>query len=120
MSWYLGAFKKYATFSGRARRKEYWMFFLFNFIFALLLSILTLVHSAFDTLYYIYYLAIIIPSLALTVRRLHDIGKNGWFILLGLIPVVGFIILIVFHCLEGVRGSNQYGEDPKQSSSTSY
>ncbi|MNI37217.1 Inner membrane protein YhaI [compost metagenome] len=127
MQWYLKAFKNYANFSGRARRKEYWLFQLFNGIIALLLYLPVLsslpavmagegttgIASLFMTLYIIYLLAVILPSLAVTVRRLHDTGKSGWSILLGLIPLVGGIIVLVFVCTDSQPGQNSYGENPK-------
>ncbi|WP_328914028.1 MULTISPECIES: DUF805 domain-containing protein [unclassified Streptomyces] len=112
MQWYIDVLKKYAVFSGRARRKEYWMFFLFNIIAVVVLAI---VGAVADTMipYFIYVVAVIVPSLAVTMRRLHDTGKSGWFILLGFIPLVGGIIVLVFVCTEGDRGQNKYGPDPK-------
>ena len=92
MNWYAKCWKQYADFSGRARRTEYWMFALVNFGIALLLELIL----GFTFLYfltYVYSLAIFIPSLAVCVRRLHDIGRSGWWYLIGLVPVVGWIIL---------------------------
>lgn len=122
MSWYLAVLKKYATFSGRARRKEYWMFQLFNICIILLLYILALVvgangGAAFTVVYIIYViyaLAIIIPSLAVTVRRLHDIDKSGGWFFISFIPFIGGIWLLVLTCTEGTHGSNSYGPDPKE------
>ncbi|MEW1720158.1 DUF805 domain-containing protein [Streptomyces sp. NPDC093109] len=113
MNWYLDVLKNYAGFSGRARRQEYWMFFLFNIIAAIVVAI---IGSVLDLgiLSTIYALAVFIPTLAVGVRRLHDTGKSGWMLLLGLIPLVGFIILIVFFASEGEKGPNAYGPDPKQ------
>ncbi|WP_282694978.1 DUF805 domain-containing protein [Streptomyces sp. CC208A] len=112
MSWYLAVLKNYAGFSGRARRKEYWMFFLFNAIVALLLGGLSV---AVETTipYMIYVLAIIVPSLAVSVRRLHDTGRSGWWLLFAFVPVVGGITLFVFTVLEGQNTENEYGPDPK-------
>ncbi|WP_282134496.1 DUF805 domain-containing protein [Seonamhaeicola maritimus] len=120
MKWYLKVVRdNYANFKGRARRKEYWMFTLFNiiFLYALVLISAALV-SATDTieflfLYFIYFLAIFIPSLAVGIRRLHDVGKSGWFYLIGLIPFIGGIWLFVLFITEGDKGPNQYGVDPK-------
>lgn len=117
MEWYLAVLKKYADFSGRARRKEYWMFFLFNVIFALamgLLSAVPAVGGLFKILAVIYSLALLVPGLAVTVRRLHDSGKSGWYILISLIPLVGTILLLVAVCKDSQLGENQYGECPKQ------
>ncbi len=117
MKWYLAVLKKYACFSGRARRKEYWMFFLFNMIFAIAIGILSAVPTIggfFRILAIIYPLALLIPGLAVTVRRLHDSGKSGWYILISLIPFVGSILLLVAVCKDSQLGENQYGECPKQ------
>ncbi|KAB1069070.1 DUF805 domain-containing protein [Tamlana haliotis] len=119
MNWYLKVLNQYADFNGRARRKEYWMFTLFHLIITYGgLAILGILAYAIDSpfvifLVYIYLLATIVPSLALNVRRLHDVNKSGWFILIGLIPFVGPIWLFVLSVTEGDRGSNQYGSDPK-------
>ncbi|MER7518447.1 DUF805 domain-containing protein [Streptomyces sp. NPDC126499] len=112
MNWYLEAFKKYAVFSGRARRKEFWMFQLFNIIVSIVLSIIDQA-LGIQLLSLIYVLAVLIPSLALSVRRLHDTGRSGWWILIGLIPLVGFIILLVFYCSEGDQAQNAHGPNPK-------
>lgn len=93
---------KYATFEGRSRRAEFWWAYLMTFVLSLLLSWT-----------YIVPLACLIPSIAVGVRRLHDIGKSGWYYLLSLIPIVGTIVLIVWWCQEGTIGRNEYGEDPK-------
>ena len=116
MEWYIGVLKKYAVFSGRARRKEFWMFVLFNLILTVIVSILSLIPvlgKIIYVLYVIYNLAIIIPGLAVGARRLHDTNKSGLLLLLMLVPFVGAIILIVFCAMEGDKGNNQYGPDPK-------
>ncbi|MCX2743139.1 DUF805 domain-containing protein [Mangrovivirga sp. M17] len=124
MKWYLQVLQNYANFSGRARRKEYWMFVLFNILFIVIATGLdNLLGLTFDFVPYGYiYLAynifIIIPSLAAGVRRLHDINKSGWSILISLIPLIGSIILIVWFAREGDSGSNKYGEDPKNNTFT--
>jgi uncharacterized membrane protein YhaH (DUF805 family) len=112
MSWYIAVLKKYAVFSGRARRKEYWMFFLFNIIFSAVLSIIDVAIGIY-VLSSIYSLAVLVPSLAVSVRRLHDTNRTGWWILIGLIPFVGTIILIVFLATDSQPGENQYGPNPK-------
>ncbi|MCG9749484.1 DUF805 domain-containing protein [Vibrio brasiliensis] len=113
MSWYLVVLKKYAEFSGRARRKEYWMFFLFNLIFSFILAF---VDAVLGTVFigFIYALAVFIPSIAVTVRRLHDIGRTGWWVLIGLVPVIGFIVIFIFVATNGNEGSNEYGPNPKE------
>ena len=114
MSWYLHVLKNYVQFNGRARRKEYWLFTLFNAIVSLIIYIIgRFAHASWLT--DIYALAVFLPSLAVSVRRLHDIGRRGWWILLELIPLVGSIILIVFDCLDSQPGPNKYGENPKES-----
>ena len=111
--------KKYACFSGRARRQEYWLFFLFNFIAAVVggfiggfLASVTGV-DAFAFLGAIYSLAVLIPGFALFCRRMHDTGRSGWWWLIGLIPFVGIIVLLVFCCLDSQPGENKYGPNPK-------
>jgi len=116
MEWYIGVLKKYAVFSGRARRKEFWMFVLFNAIIGAVLSVLSRIGGigiVFSILSGLYSLAILVPSLAVSFRRLHDVGKSGYYILFGLIPIVGLILLIIWTVKEGVAGSNEYGPNPK-------
>lgn len=120
MNWYTKCLKQYADFSGRARRKEYWMFTLFNVLIQLVLCMIdaamgSMGSSGYGILSGIYSLAILIPGIAVCVRRLHDVGRSGWFYLLILIPLAGAIILLVWFCTEGQRMSNKWGEDPKQS-----
>ena len=111
-------FSKYATFSGRARRSEYWYFALFNFIISLVLSILFNVSGLkfFQILSSLWSLAVLIPGLAVGVRRLHDINKPGPWILIALIPIVGWILLIVWYCKDSDPGENDYGPNPKEAS----
>ncbi len=118
MDWYLGVLKKYAQFSGRARRKEYWMFFLFNVIAAFVLGLVDGLlglggASGIGLLGGLYTLAVLVPGIAVAMRRLHDTGRSGWWLLVGLVPLVGFIVLLVFMVLPGQSGSNAYGDDPK-------
>lgn len=112
MDWYVGVLKKYVEFSGRARRKEYWMFFLVNFVIALALAVVDAV-LGFGLLGGLYALAVLLPSLAVTVRRLHDTGRTGWWVLIGLVPLIGIIVILIFMVLEGQPGDNAYGPDPK-------
>jgi uncharacterized membrane protein YhaH (DUF805 family) len=114
MNWYLAVLKNYVGFSGRARRMEYWMFALFNAIIFLALFILVLAtrSSIFWILLVLYDLAVIVPSLAVTWRRIQDTGRHGLWILLGLIPIVGPIIVLVFTILPGTPGPNEFGPDP--------
>ena len=119
MNWYIQVLKKYAVFSGRARRKEYWYFFLFNCIFSIVLSIIDGLIGTFSAesgmgiLTTIYSLAVLIPGIAVTVRRLHDISRTGWWLLIGLIPFIGAIVLLIFMVLDSKPGDNQYGPNPK-------
>ena len=112
MNWYLAVLKNYVGFEGRARRQEFWMYALINFIIAVVLYLIGLAIGT-QIIYYLYALAVLLPGLAVAVRRLHDTDKSGWWVLLGIIPIVGAIILIVFTATEGTRGPNQYGQDPK-------
>jgi len=115
--WYLGiAIKKFADFNGRARRKEFWYFFLANVVINTALWILSAVPILgwlFIIVAWVFSLAVIIPNLAIGVRRLHDTNRTGLWLLLALIPLVGAIILIIWAATEGTHGSNQYGPDPK-------
>lgn len=113
MSWYLDVLKNYVGFQGRARRTEYWMFTLFNVIITIILSIVETIVGLPSLLSGLYTLAVLLPSLAVSVRRLHDTGRSGWWILIGLIPLVGSIILLVFMCLDSQNNGNQYGPNPK-------
>ncbi|MFK0044636.1 DUF805 domain-containing protein [Streptomyces sp. NPDC090741] len=113
MNYYTDVLKKYTVFSGRARRQEYWMFFLFNFAAALILAIVDGALGTYPLLYAIYALAVFLPSLAVAVRRLHDTGKSGWWILIGLVPLIGGIWLIVLMATEGQPQPNEYGPNPK-------
>ncbi|WP_319574613.1 DUF805 domain-containing protein [uncultured Desulfobacter sp.] len=113
MNWYLEVLKKYAVFSGRARRKEYWMFFLFNIIITIVLGVIDGIISEQGVISSLYSLAVLIPGIAVTVRRLHDIGRNGWWFFLALVPIIGTIVLIVFMVKDSQPGENQYGQNPK-------
>lgn len=117
--YYLDAFRNYATFTGRARRSAYWYFFLFNMIFTIAAMFIdnllgtTIEPLPYGYVYYIYNLAILVPNLALGTRRLHDVGRSGWMILIALIPIIGIIWLIVLLCKDSDFGSNKYGVNPK-------
>ena len=120
MKYFLDCLQHYADFNGRARRSEYWYFVLFNFIVSILIGLSLGVIAgllnvpALVYLAYLWSLAVFIPSLAVSVRRLHDIGRSGWWLLLSLIPLVGAIILIIWHCTDSQPGANQYGPNPKE------
>lgn len=119
MNWYLAVLKNYTGFNGRARRKEYWLFALFNLIFsfgAIWLDNLAgtaMPDLGYGPIYGIYLLAILIPGLAVSVRRLHDIGKSGWMLLVGIIPIIGALWLLILMCTDSDAGENQYGTNPK-------
>ena len=119
MNWYFEVLKKYAVFGGRARRKEYWYFVLFNALIGIVLAIVdgvtgTLVPGAgIGLLGGLYSLAVFIPGFAVTVRRLHDTGKSGWWLLIFLVPLVGVIVFLVFMVKDSQPGENQYGPNPK-------
>ena len=116
MNWYLKVVKdNYANFNGRARRKEYWMFILFNMLIYLTLQIVVDMISPEATLVAVglYTLALLVPSIAVAVRRLHDTGKSGWWYLIILIPLIGPIWLLVLFVTDGNKGANEFGEDPK-------
>jgi uncharacterized membrane protein YhaH (DUF805 family) len=112
MEWYLKVLRQYVDFAGRARRKEYWMFTLVNVIIALVLAILDNVFTT-GILGLVYSLAVLLPSLAVGVRRLHDTGRSGWWLLISLIPLIGAIVLVVFFATDGEPQPNAYGPDPK-------
>jgi uncharacterized membrane protein YhaH (DUF805 family) len=112
VNWYLGVLKKYADFNGRARRKEFWMFALISFIIAVILSVVDGMIGV-PVLGAIYALGVLLPSIAVGARRFHDIGKSGWWLLIGLIPLLGGLILIIFFVLDSNPGDNKYGPNPK-------
>ena len=120
MNWYLKCWKQYADFSGRARRKEYWIFSLINYIIIFFLYILQIVMIEstlwliFPIIFFLYAVAGFLPGLAVNIRRLHDIGKSGWWYLIYLIPIIGAIWLTVLMCLDSEPGENQWGENPKE------
>jgi uncharacterized membrane protein YhaH (DUF805 family) len=117
------AIKKYAVFSGRSRRKEFWMFFLFYLIVLLTALILDNIlgttidimetNTDFGLIYLISFISLLIPLVSVSVRRLHDINKSGWFFLVIFIPLIGLIWFIIMAITEGDKGENQYGPDPK-------
>jgi uncharacterized membrane protein YhaH (DUF805 family) len=119
MNWYIGVWKKFAVFEGRAARTEYWMFFLFNILIGIVLAVADLATGTFSEetglglLGGLYSLAVLIPSIAVTVRRLHDTGRSGWWVLVGLIPLLGVLVLLVFMVLDSEPGENAYGPNPK-------
>ncbi len=112
MHWYTDVLKKYAEFSGRATRQQFWMFVLINLLISIAVGIIGgILHT--KILGNLYSLALLIPSLAVGARRLHDMGKSGWWQLLMLIPILGWIIMIVFLATDTQPIDNQYGPNPK-------
>jgi uncharacterized membrane protein YhaH (DUF805 family) len=128
MEWMLLPYKRYADFTGRSRRKEYWMFTLLYALVTIGLVILMLALGAAAgpgeglgaggglviILALLFMLGSFIPGLAVQVRRFHDQDKSGWFVLFNFVPYIGSFIVLVFMCIDGTRGDNQYGPDPKQ------
>lgn len=112
MEWYLQPWRKYATFTGRAGRQEFWTFYLVNVVIGVILSMIGHQGNEPGILGIIFYIAIILPSLAVTARRLHDIGRSGWWQLLTLIAMVGGIVVLIMCALRGQESSNQFGDPP--------
>lgn len=121
MNYYLDVWRGSFDFSGRARRKEYWYFTLYHTILAFsgellavgLINENAMIGSVFAAIVFLYILASTVPSIAVTVRRLHDIGKSGSWLFIGFIPLIGSIWLLVLMCTDGTSGPNRYGLDPK-------
>jgi len=124
MNWYLQALKKYADFSGRARRKEYWFFVLFNIIISVVLTVCDVFLGTYSAaasigiLTGIYTLAVLIPGIAVSVRRLHDTGRSGWWLLIVLVPLIGALVLLIFMFIDSQPGQNAYGPSPKTGEQT--
>ncbi len=119
MNYYTDVLKKYSVFNGRAPRKEYWMFVLWNSIIVIALTIVISIIAvainvpSVSAVIYLYYLAIFLPSLAVSVRRLHDTNHSAWWLLISLVPIIGIIVLIVFFVQDSKSGTNEYGPNPK-------
>jgi len=119
MNWYLEVLRKYAVFSGRARRKEYWFFLLFNLLIMFGLAFIDVAFGFYNEevgvglLSGLYALAVLLPSLGVSIRRLHDTDRSGWWLLLLLVPLVGSIVLIIFFALDGTPDKNRFGDSPK-------
>lgn len=120
MEWFLKVMKQYADFNGRARRKEYWMFTFFNLIFGIAAALIDNVLGTttgglpYGAFYLIFSLVVLIPGLSVSVRRLHDVGKSGWMLLIALIPLIGAIWLFVLLVTDSKPGENEYGPNPKE------
>jgi uncharacterized membrane protein YhaH (DUF805 family) len=115
MEWYVDVLRNFSNFSGRARRKEYWMFVLINTIIAFVLGVIDRVLFGADLPVFsgLYALVVLVPAIAVSIRRLHDTGRSGWWLLIALIPLVGPIVLLVFYLLDSDRDPNAYGPSPK-------
>ena len=113
MNWYLAVIKQYAVFSGRSRRQEYWMFTLINIIISIELSFIDGAVGTAGVLQGIYGLALLLPSIGVTIRRLHDTGHSAWWIFIGVVPIIGAIIMIIFLVKDSDPGENRYGPNPK-------
>lgn len=109
------ALKKYAKFEGRANRPQFWYFVLTEFLaffIIVLLCLIPFVNIIGGLAFLVYCFGLIVPRIAVTVRRLHDTNRSGWWLLLYFVPIVGPIVLLVFMCLEGTKGANKYGDEP--------
>ncbi len=104
---------KYAFFEGRARRKEFWFFILFYIILSIPFSLIDSLLGTSGILQGLYALVLLLPGIGLSIRRLHDTGRSGWWLLVGLVPLIGAIVLIIFYVQDSKPGSNQYGPCPK-------
>ena len=113
MNWYLDVLKKYAVFNGRSRRKEYWMFFLINIIIAIVLGFIEGIMGGPGIISSLYSLAVLLPEIGVSIRRLHDTNRSGWWLFICLVPIIGVIILIVYMVQDSQPGENQYGQNPK-------
>lgn len=112
MGWYLKVLSQYATLNGRAGRQEFWTYHLINFLIMIAILIIETVIGSGGFLSVIYSLAVVIPGLAVTVRRLHDTKRSGWWLLITIVPVVGFLVIIYFLISPGTVGNNRYGQHP--------
>lgn len=116
----MALFQRFVDFQGRSRRSEYWWFFLFQFLFSIvgqivigiLAAAIPILGAVLGIVFLIALLALILPGIAVSIRRLHDLDKSGWWLLIGLIPLAGLILLYWF-CLTGTDGDNRFGSDPK-------
>jgi uncharacterized membrane protein YhaH (DUF805 family) len=120
MEWATLPLKRYLDFAGRSRRKEYWMFFLLVIVLEVVAMVLDnvlgmgqMVAGIYGPLLVLLMLALIVPGIAVSIRRLHDTDRSAWWVLIGLVPFVGGLVLLVFFVMEGTRGPNRFGPDPK-------
>lgn len=125
MEWMFVPLQKYAVFSGRARRREYWMYALFLLIVGIVAAVLEVSlgwaapGEGWGPLTTVLSLATFVPSLAVAVRRMHDIGRSGWWVLVGLIPLIGWIVMLVFFVQDSEPGANRFGPNPKEAGEAS-
>ncbi len=113
MNWYVSVLKKYTVFTGRAHRQEYWMFVLFNVIVSLAIAFVEQIAGIPGIVSILYTLGVLLPSIAVGIRRLHDTDRSGWWLLVALVPLLGAVILLIFFVQDSKPGSNQYGANPK-------
>lgn len=114
MNWYIEVLKKYAVFKGRARRKEYWYFQLVNSLISIVIALIFASGIEGESIVSsVYSLAVLIPTIALSVRRLHDTDRSGWLMLLLFIPIIGWLVLLYFFVQDSQSITNEYGENPK-------
>lgn len=113
MNYYLKALSNYVNFEGRASRSEYWFFILFNILFALGALLIDAVIGTEIVFYFLYAIVVFLPGLALSVRRLHDVGKSGWMLLLLIIPLIGVIWIFILSITDSDTGNNEYGPNPQ-------
>ncbi len=119
MGWYLQVLRQYAVFSGRARRQEFWVFTLFNILISVALAALDALMGTYDSevglglLGIVYGLAVLLPALGVAIRRLHDVNRSGWWLLIAFIPFLGALVLLLFMVTDSSPGSNRFGENPK-------
>ena len=122
MQYFIKGLKNYATFNGRATRTEYWMYYLFYMIIYFVILGIDIAGAAMENealsligavLIFLFILGLFIPTWAICFRRLHDVGKSGWYIFVNLIPIVGGIWFLVLMCTDSQPGKNQYGDNPK-------
>lgn len=120
MNDFIKVYQEYAKFSGRSRRKEFWMFHLFYYLILIFLYMVIAAITAKSNIpvaeifFYVFSIGSVIPSIAVTVRRLHDVGQSGWMMFINVIPIVGTIVFLVFMLMDSHTGHNRYGENPKQ------
>lgn len=119
MSWFIVALKKYADFSGRSQRAEYWYYALFYLLIFSILTIIDIIMGTYNDEYKmglfggIFVLATFTPTIAVSARRLHDIGRTAWWLLIGIVPMIGYIVLVIFALQDSQSGTNSYGPNPK-------